>query len=380
MLRFDLCELPAQARALREEVRAFLREELGADPEQRSRYSWFGFDPAFSRKVGARGWIGMTWPREYGGRERSALERWVVQEEMLAACAPVLSHWVSDRQYGPLLLRFGSEAQRQSFLPRMARGEVHFAIGMSEPDAGSDLASVRTRATRVAGGYELHGTKVWTSGAHLVDFVMTLARTDTTLEGKHSGLSQLIVDLRVPGVTVRPILDISGVHHFNEVHFDGCFVPEENLVGREGDGWKQVTSELAYERSGPDRYLSAIRLLQEFVRHAGSEPGEHTAAAIGRLVARKSVLRNLSLSVASMLQDGRDPALEAALVKDVGTHYEQSIAERVHETLGIEPRAGAGSEFERAQAWTLSNAPSFTIRGGAREVIRGIVARGLGLR
>lgn len=380
MLRYPLCELPAGAQELREEVRAFLRAELGTDAQRRPAYSWFEFDPEFSLKVGARGWIGMTWPREYGGGERSVLERWVVQEEMLAACAPVLSHWTADRQYGPLLLRFGSESQRKELLPRMARGELSFAIAMSEPDAGSDLAAVRTRATRVSGGFELHGTKIWTSGAHIADFAMALVRTDSTLEGKHAGLSQLIVDLRAPGITVRPIPDISAECHFNEVHFDGCFVPLGNLVGREGDGWKQVTSELAYERSGPDRYLSSIGLLREFVRRAGDEPAEHIAAAIGRLVARKSALRNLSLSVASILQDGGDPALEAALVKDVGTHYEQSTPERVHEVMAVEPRIGAGSELERAHAWTILHAPSFTIRGGAREVVRGIVARGLGLR
>ena len=378
--RFDHCELPPGAQALRAEVREFLRAELPPDAARRYGYTWGGYDRAFTRKVGARGWIGMTWPKRYGGHERTALERWVVQEEMLAGGAPSMCHWIADRQYGPMLLRFGTEAQRAHFLPRMASGEYMFCIGMSEPDAGSDLAAVRTRATRVDGGWELHGTKVWTSGAHLADFMVALVRTGGPQAQKHAGLSQFIVDLKAPGVKVSPIVDLLGNHHFNEVHFDGCLVPDDRMVGSEGEGWKQVTGELAFERSGPDRYLASIRLMFELVRHAGTQPDERTAIAIGRLAAQLATLRQMSLSVASMLQAGLDPAVEAAVVKDVGTQHEQSLPEVVHEVLGIEPRQRSGADLERAQAWIVAHAPSFTIRGGAREVIRGIIARGLGLR
>jgi len=378
--RFDHCELPREAQALRAEVREFLGAELPADAARRYGYTWGGYDRAFSRKVGAKGWIGMTWPKRYGGHERSALERWVVQEEMLAGGAPAMCHWIADRQYGPMFLRFGTEGQREHFLPRMASGDIMFCIGMSEPDAGSDLAAVRTRATRVDGGWELHGTKVWTSGAHLADFMVALVRTGGPQAQKHAGLSQFVVDLKAPGVKVSPIVDLLGNHHFNEVHFDGCFVADDRMVGAEGEGWKQVTSELAYERSGPDRYLASIRLMFELVRHAGPQPDERTAIAIGRIAAQLATLRQMSLSVASMLQAGLDPAVEAAVVKDVGTQHEQSIPEVVHEILGIEPRARSGGDLERAHAWIVAHAPSFTIRGGAREIMRGIIARGLGLR
>src|SRR5439155_1708508 len=174
---------------LRAGVREILRHELGDSAPVRRAHSWGGFDRDFSKKTGARGWIAITWPKRYGGHERSALERYVVLEEMLAAGAPVSAHWIADRQSGPLLLRFGTEAQRQKFLPAIARGELSFAIGMSEPDAGSDLASLRTRAERVDGGYRVNGNKVWTSNAHLADYMIATFRTHHDPAKKHDGLS-----------------------------------------------------------------------------------------------------------------------------------------------------------------------------------------------
>src|SRR5713101_2719795 len=272
------------AEALRAEVREFLGAELAQRSPQQRAESWTGYDPAFSRKVGARGWIGMTWPKRYGGHERSALERYVVLEEMLAAGAPVSAHWIADRQSGPLLLRFGTEAQRQKFLPAIARGELAFAIGMSEPDSGSDLASLRTRAERVAGGYRVNGTKVWTSNAHLADYMIATFRTHHDPAKKHEGLTQFLVDTKLQGITMSPIIDLAGAHHFNMVVFEDAFVPEDMRVGEEGAGWKQVTTELAFERSGPERYLSSFALLLELIREVGKDPGERAAGTVGRLV------------------------------------------------------------------------------------------------
>jgi acyl-CoA dehydrogenase len=161
--QFELCRLPEETKALRAEVRAFLAEHLRDYPPSLRAYTWTGYDREFSRRVGARGWIGMTWPKQYGGGERSAFERYVVLEEMLAAGAPVGAHWVGDRQSGPLLLRFGTEAQRRNLIPRICRGEITFCIGMSEPDSGSDLASIRARATTCDGGFRISGTKLWTA-------------------------------------------------------------------------------------------------------------------------------------------------------------------------------------------------------------------------
>jgi alkylation response protein AidB-like acyl-CoA dehydrogenase len=377
---FELRELPPEAQKIRAEIRDFLERELGDRSASKRALSWGGFDREFSRKLGAAGFIGMIWPKKYGGHERSALERYVVLEESLAAGAPTSAHWVADRQSGPLLLRFGTEEQRQRFLPRIAKGELAFAIGMSEPDSGSDLASIRTRAERVEGGYRVNGTKIWTSNAHISDYAIALFRTKVVPDKKHEGLSQFLVDLKSEGIGIRPIIDLAGGHHFNEVHFQNCFVPDDMLVGKEGDGWKQVTTELAFERSGPERYLSSFRLIIELIREVGREPDERSAVVIGRLTAHLATLRQMSLSIAGMLQAGQNPNLEAAVVKDVGTSFEQEIPEVVHALLGPEPRLASGSQFERTFAFLVEHAPSFSLRGGTREVLRGIIARGLGLR
>jgi alkylation response protein AidB-like acyl-CoA dehydrogenase len=326
----------------------------------------------------------MTWPKRYGGHERSSLERYVVLEEMLAAGAPVGYHWVADRQSGPNILRNGTEAQRQTILPRIAAGECSFCIGMSEPDSGSDLAAARTRATQVQGGWLINGTKVWTSNAHAADYMILFCRTGAKSDDdRHAGASQFLVDMKAArgnGMTVRPIIDMRGSHHFNEVAIEDLLLPEDALLGQVGDGWKQVTAELAYERSGPDRFLSAFTLLIETLRSLGSNPSERAEIAIGRLTAHVLTLRRLSRSVAGMLQAGQDPALQAALVKDLGNVLEQETAEVVRLLADAEPDHGADEPYVAVLAHLIMSAPSFSLRGGTREILRGIIARGLGLR
>ena len=380
VFHFELRNLPPEAEAFREDVRAFLRQTLGDRPSVRRARSWGGFDPEFSRQLGARGWIGLTWPKRYGGQERSFLERYVLLEERRGAGAPAGAHWVAERQSGPLLMRFGTEAQRERFLPQIVRGELSFAIGMSEPDSGSDLASIRTRAVRQDGGYVVNGTKVWTSNAHRSQYAIALFRTAVVPDKKHEGLSQFLVDLKSPGITIRPIINLAGSHDFNEVVFQDAFVPEDMRVGGEGDGWKQVTAELAYERSGPERYLSSIALVIELIRVAGASPDPRAAEVIGRLVAQLATLRQMSLAVAGMLQAGQNPNLEAAVVKDLGTTFEQSIPEIVHGVLDLEPTINSGTDLQQTLGYLVQRAPSFSLRGGTREVLRGIIARGLGLR
>lgn len=368
-----------EAETLRAEVRDFLARELaGRTPRQRAE-SWNGYDPAFSRKMGARGWIAMTWPKRYGGHERSALERYVVLEEMLAAGAPVNMHWIADRQSGPLLLRAGTEAQKQAILPRIAAGECGFCIGMSEPDSGSDLASVRTRATPVQGGFLVNGTKLWTSGAHLADYMILFCRTGPG--ERHEGTSQLLVDLKnTKGISIRPVRALSGEHHFNEVVFTDAFLPEDAVIGALGQGWAQVTSELAYERSGPERFLSTFQVVIELIRAIGPNPSERQAVALGRLAAHMITLRRMSRSVAGMLQAGANPALEAALVKELGNNLEQEIPELVRLLLDAEPEADGAEQLAAVLGHTMLHIPSFSLRGGTREVLRGMIARGLGLR
>ena len=375
-LAFPPVPASPEAEALRREIRAFLADELAGRPAIDRAQSWNGVDPAFSRKLGARGWLGMTWPKRYGGAERSALERYVVIEELLAAGAPVGAHWIADRQSGPVLLRYGSEAQRAAVLPRIARGECYFCIGMSEPDAGSDLAAVRTRAVAVAGGYRVSGTKLWTTNAHHAHYMILFCRTAAATAERHAGLSQFLVDLTLPGITIRPVPIATGEHHFNEVVFEDVFLSSDALIGREGSGWAQAMGELAHESSGPERFLSSFTLLVELVRSLGGVPSERAAAAIGRLAAHLVVLRRMSRSVAGALQAGEDPSLQAAVVKDLGALFEQEIPEIARSLVSGE----AGGEYAAVLAYTMMHAPSFSLRGGTREILRGIIARGLGLR
>jgi len=287
---------------------------------------------------------------------------------------------IAERQSGPLILRFGTDEQQKLILPQIAAGECFFCIGMSEPDSGSDLASIRTRAVRGDGGWVINGQKVWTTYAHKSHYMIALVRTGEAGDNRHAGLSQFIVDLATPGITVRPIRNMIGDEEFHEVVFEDAFVPDAMLVGEEGNGWQQVIAELAFERSGPDRFLSAFKLLVELIRLAGDPPNERAAVAIGRLIAHLVTLRQMSLAVAAQLDAGIEPALEATVVKDLGVAFEQSIPEIAHELIGLSPRLIGGSDFEKALAYVQQACVSFSLRGGTTEILRGVIARGLGLR
>lgn len=366
---------------LRTEVRAFLAAQLAdRTPLQRAE-SWNGFDRNFSQALGQRRWLGMTWPKAYGGHERSAFERYVVIEETLAAGAPVGAHWIADRQSGPTLLKYGTEAQKTEILPRIARGEAVFCIGMSEPGSGSDLAATRTRAVRDGNAWRVTGTKLWTTHAHHADYMILFCRTRGTPADRQAGTSQLLVDLRdTQGVSVRPIIDLDGKHHFNEVHFEDAVIPADALIGVEGEGWAQVMSELAFERSGPERFLSSIQLLIELVRVLRSAEDDASLLAVGRLTSHLIVLRRLSRGVAAMLESGENPAVQAAIVKDLGALFEQSIPEIARTLVDAVPDAESTHAFAAVLQRTMWNAPSWALRGGTREILRGIIARGLGLR
>jgi alkylation response protein AidB-like acyl-CoA dehydrogenase len=376
---FAVPPLCPEAEELRIEVRDFLRTELAGHSALQRAESWNGWSAEFSARMGQRGWIGMTWPTRYGGHARSALERYVVLEEMLAHGAPVSAHWIADRQSGPLLLRSGTERQRLEILPRIARGECFVCIGLSEPDVGSDLASVRTRAVAVDGGYRINGAKLWTTNAHRSHYMILFCRTGETGE-RHQGTSQFLLDMKTPGIEVRPVAALTGEHHFNEVVFKDVFVAADCVIGTIGEGWQQVTSELAHERSGPERFLSSFTLLVELVRALGDSPSDHATATIGRLAAHIVALRRMSRSVAGMLQAGSDPMLQAAIVKDLGALLEQEIPEIARLLVDAEPTSPTATNFSAVLAYTALHAPSFSLRGGTREILRGIIARGLGLR
>ena len=378
--RFEPTELPPETAAIRADVRAFLAENLADYAAAMRSRSWLGIDMNFSRKFGQAGFLGMTFPKEYGGHGKTAFERYVMLEEVLAAGAPVGGHWMTDRQSGPLILKFGTEEMKQRIIPRIAKGEIFFCIGMSEPNSGSDLASIRTRAVRGDGGWVINGQKVWTTYAHKSHYMIALVRTGETNDDRHAGLSQFIVDLAAPGITVQPIRNMIGDEEFNEVIFDDAFVPDSMLVGAEGNGWQQVIAELAFERSGPDRFLSSFKLLTELIRISSEQPGERAAIAVGRLTAHLVTLRQMSLAVAAMLDAGAQPVVEATVVKDLGVAFEQSVPEIAHELIGLSPRLVSGSDFEKALAYVQQACVSFSLRGGTTEILRGVIARGLGLR
>jgi len=379
---FALTALPAGAAAFRREVKAFLQDHLPALPPDVRARSWMGFDAGFSRALARRGWVGITLPAQYGGAGLDAFSRFVLVEELLACGAPVSAHWIADRQSGPLILRYGTDAQRAFYLPRICRGEAFFCIGMSEPNSGSDLASVATRAVPLPdGGWRLNGRKIWTTNADRCHFMLALVRTSGETGDRQKGLSQVIVDLSLPGVTVRPIHDLAGDAHFSEVSFEDVQLPADALVGQEGAGWEQVNAELAFERSGPERLYSSVVLLDAWMAALRRQPAvQRDLVTIGRIMGQLATLRAMSLAVTAKLAAGESPLVEAALVKDLGTGLEQSIGALAEAALGDEAGLAADADLYRTAAYVSQISPTYSLRGGTREILRGMIARGLGLR
>jgi hypothetical protein len=378
---FRLAALPPDAKAFRAEVRAFLKVSQPMAPADVRARSWMGFDAHFSRQLAERGWVGVTLPKRYGGAEMDAFLRYVLIEELLVSGAPVSAHWIADRQSGPLINKFGTEEQKAFYLPKICKGEAFFGIGMSEPNAGSDLASVGTRATKRDGGWMLNGRKIWTTHGHHCQYLIALVRSSGEPADRQKGLSQFVVDLTLPGVTVRPIRDLAGDAHFSEIFFDDVQLTTSALIGNEGDGWMQVNAELAFERSGPERIYSSIVLLQkwlEVLRHS-PDASQH-AATVGRFAVHLATLRQMSIAVTARLVAGESPLVEAALMKDIGTTFEQEIPDALSCALAADPALEVDTELFRTVAYINHVAPTYSLRGGTREILRGMIARGLGLR
>ena len=381
-LRFDPCELPADLQSLRQEVRDFLTNELHDYSVVKRSHSWEAYDAEFSAKLGEHGWLGMTLPKKYGGQGCSAFERYVVVEECLVAGAPTGFHWVADRQSGTLLTRYGNEAQKQEIIPKITAGKACFCIGMSEPNSGSDLASLRTKAEKTENGWLVNGTKIWTSQAHRADYMIALFRSDPDPDKKHAGLSQFLIDLKkTEGITPRTIENLAGGKNFNEVSFVDVELPADALIGIEGEGWKQVTEELALERSGPERYLSCFYLLRELIDILKGCANPAILAKIGTQVAWATTLRTMSLSIASQLHAGENPTLAASVVKDLGCQFEQTLPGLAQELCDLEPTLeGYGVPYQQILGNLIQIAPSFSLRGGTPEIMRGIIAKGMGIR
>lgn len=377
---FKLAAIPAEDEALRPAIRDFLRLHLDGVPADHRARSWMGFSKDFSRALGKAGFLGLTLPKAYGGQEKSPFSRFVIVEELLSAGAPVAAHWIADRQSAPLLLNFGSEQQRQKHIPAICRGEKFFCIGMSEPASGSDLASVRCRAERSGSGWLLNGQKIWTTNAGHSDYMIALVRTSGTSSDRQAGLSQVIVDLKAPGVSIRPITDLTGEAHFAEVFFENVELGDDALVGQEGDGWKQVVAELAFERSGPERIYSSVVLLDAWINHLQRVGRADASPIIGQLAAELATLRAMSIACTARLALGESPVVEASIVKDRGTSFEQELPTVIANDLGAHPEEPVSDELYRTLMYVTHIAPSFSLRGGTREILRGIIARGMGLR
>jgi len=381
-LRFDPIRLPDRVQDLRLEAREFVQGEIAAgtfDPKEEPTLDQM---TDFARKVSAKGWIGMTWPKKYGGQERSFLDRYVVSEEMLIHGAPTRKYFVADRQSGPTLIRYASDAIKERVLPQIIAGEAMFCIGMSEPNSGSDLFAAQAKAKKVDGGYELSGRKIWTSGARQADYMIGLFRTSPpTNQNRRHGLTSFLVEMKDPGIQVRPIEMMSGAAEFNEVVFDDVFLPDENVIGEIDGAWKQATSELAYERSGPERFLDTFGSIQALLTATGTDVDDRMAEGIGRLVAQVHTMRRMSVSVAGMLEAGREPVTEASIVKDLGTVWEKRLPAEVRRLASLLDYDSYDVEAfrERLDFYTRI-APKLTIQGGTTEILRGIIARGLGLR
>lgn len=379
----------------RDEVRAWLAANLPKDREKienaegENTDEWMAFLKGWQRKLYDAGWAGISWPKEYGGRGATINEQLIFTEEMARAKAPNLMNVsIGIELVGPAIIHHGTEEQKRRYLPKILSAEEIWSQGFSEPGAGSDLASLQTRAEVEDDHFVITGQKVWTSWAHKAHAFFVLCRTSPQSDDRHEGLSQLIVELKAPGVTVRPIRFMNAHHHFNEVFLDNVFVPDEMVVGEIGQGWKQVTSELALERSGPERYMTTFPLLVELIRRLGPSPDGRAQETVGRLTARMWTLRRMSLAIALALDPGvegergstraaADLATEAALVKDMGTFYEREIVDAARLLVSVEPRPDAPDTFERYLAETIVSSPISTIRGGTTQVLRTLIARRL---
>jgi alkylation response protein AidB-like acyl-CoA dehydrogenase len=376
---------PAQD-TFRQDVQSFLATELPKLPTDDDGESG-RFSRPFSKLLAARGWIGLAWPKEYGGQELGHIERTIFTEEMVTHRAPTGYHFIGERQMGPSLMRQGTDAQKQTFLPKIVNADVSFCIGMSEPGAGSDLAGVQTRAVRDGDEYVVNGQKIWTSSAHLADWVWLVCRTDPDAP-KHRGISILLVDLASPGITIRPLINLGGQHGFNEVFYDNVRVPAANLVGEENRGWYVVAENLDYERSGIERIAGTGGLFRDLVRHVreGADGARAALAPVRRALADRAIEyevgRLLAYRVAWLLSEGRMPNYEASMSKAYGSEWTQRVAR-----TGMSLVAATGlarTPAERALRTQIEQAylstVSATIAGGTSEIQRNIIAtRGLGL-
>jgi 3-oxocholest-4-en-26-oyl-CoA dehydrogenase alpha subunit len=378
----------------RDEVRAFLRANLPPDfkvvnDREALNDEEFKFSQKFAQRLAAKGWLTMAWPREYGGQGADPLRQLVYNEEMGYSGAP-LGFGFGTNLVGPTLMVHGTETQKRRFLPPIARAEVFWCQGFSEPGAGSDLAGLQTRAARDGDDYVINGQKIWTSEGHQAEWMILLARTDQEAP-KHRGISFFLVDMKTPGLQVRPLVNLMNSHAFNEVFFDNVRVPAVNLVGEENRGWYVATTTLDFERSGITRIMLSLRIFEDVVEHvrAAKVAGEPWAQAVSvrdKLAERRvefDIARLLARRVAWQQANGLVPNYESSMAKMFSSEMNQRFCETAINLLGLAGQLEPGSRgavlqgrIERAYLAALS----YKIAGGTSEIQRNVIAtRGLGL-
>jgi len=388
---FDFTE---EQKNFREEVKDFLKSELEKGYFKPRQNAWMDeLSQEFSKKMARRRWIGLTWPKEYGGQGRSYIDRMIMQEEMMKAGAPLAFHFLGDRQVGPTLIRFGSDELKKEFLPKIINAEISFCLCISEPDAGSDLASVRTTAEEKGDYYAINGQKVWTTLGHMVDFGWLLAKTNLNPNvPKHRTLSEFILDMKAPGVTVQPLINILGIHTFNEVFLDDVRIPKNRIIGERDKGFDQIMEQMVYERAGIERLMQNYPVKVCLVEYA------KTTKRNGRYLWEDPLIRNtiatleiefnvgriLCYYVAWTIDQGKVPNYEASVCKIFCTQFEKKLSDVATQLMGLYGQVLPGSKWApfggiapESYLWS----PSYTLQGGTVEILKNIIAlRGLKLR
>ena len=386
-MNFSLTDQEAQ---FRDELRSWLQTELGdRNQDNETPDEEWEFTLKMRRKLADKGWLTMAWPEEYGGQGASHMMQVIFAEEMSYYRAPGRDVF-GTRMMAPTLMIHGTDEQKSEFLPPVSKGEVQWCQGYSEPESGSDLASLQTRAVEDGDDFVINGTKVWTSGAHRADHIMVLTRTDPDAP-KHRGISFLLCDMNTPGLTVNPIINMAGDHSFNMVTFDNVRVPKKNLVGEQNRGWYVGATLLDFERSGVDYSAGSRRVLEELVEYSKENykdgkllsEDEVTRNRLADLAIEIEVSRLISYNIAWMQGAGLVPNKESSMGKVFGTELQQHVGSTGMQMLGLHSQLEPDSKYAplrgRIEHWHLTNV-SETIAAGTSEIQRNIIAtRGLGL-
>jgi hypothetical protein len=377
--------LSGEQEKFRQEVREFLEEELRQELWEPSCDAWImGHNPEFTKRVSKRGWIGLTWPKEFGGQGRSYVDRLILTEEMLRYGAPAACHWFADRQIGGAIVHYGTEEQKRELLPMILKGEAYVGLGMSEPDAGSDLASLKTRAVEDGDYYVIDGQKTWTSGGSRMNWIYLLARTDPTAP-KHRGISEFFFQTSLPGITIRPIVDITGGVHFNEVFFENVRIPKKCLIGEKNKGFYQVLNQLDYERSGMERLMGNYPLFDALIQYTKETKRNGKPLSEDQIIRSKLAQLKIEFEigrlhmyrVAMVMDEGRAPNWESAMAKAYGTAFEQRLASTAIEILGLYGQLSSQSKW--VPMWGMAyhsylSSKGYSLQAGTSEILKNILA------